>query len=156
MIYVIIYSMDKNPLVYGLIFGLTLTPLFTFIELKMFTFISKFLKLDVKLKKPIEVISLIIIEIIALILSLKSLVTLSAYSFIVIFILLIKIFGLWKLKKWVLYIYVISMLLTFSNISNGGLGTFELRVIAISLPIQLIVLLIYYLNVYKPNKKLFK
>lgn len=148
--------MDKNPLVYGLIFGLILTPLFAFIELKIFIFISKFLKLDIKLKKPAEVISLIIIEIIALILSLKSLVTISTYSFIVIFFLLIKIFGLWNLKKWVLYVYVIFTLLTFSNISNGGLGTFELRVIFISLPIQIIVLLVYYFYVYKPNKTLFK
>lgn len=150
--------MNDNTLIYGLLFGLLLAPGFIAIQLMLFSFLIKFLKLNIKFNKPITVLALIISEVIAFLQIIKpTLTTPSYYSAIVVVFLLTKIYGLWKLKKWIIYVYPFLIILPlFNGGLFGSLGINDLRLSIVTLISQCLVLLVYYLYVYKPNKKYFK
>lgn len=145
--------MDNNALIIGLIFGLVLAPGFMAIELKFFSFLVKFFKLNVKLNKPAEVLSLITAIFISVLLSLKGFRVPSYSSLMLIVFIPIIISGLWNLKKWVIYVFLIYSFLPYGN--SGLFGIIDLRLIIGGLLSQFLVLLVYYLYVYKPNKELF-
>lgn len=143
--------MYNDPFFYGLI----LAPVVIAIELKVLIFFIRTLKLNIKLNRPVEVISLIVSEFIAVISSLKIALTISSiYLLIIIFFLLIKIYGLWKLRKWVLYVYIILIILPLLNGDLFRVNNLQLNIV--TLVSRFFVLLVYYLYVYKPNKKEFK
>ena len=149
------YKYMDNTLIYGLIFGLILAPGFIGIELKFLSFLVKLLKLNIKLNRPTEVLALLIIELISFFIGLKALLVIpSLYAVLVILFLFVKVFALWNMKKWVLYAYPLFILLP---IINGGL--FQINSIWLNIASavsQVLVLLVYYLFVYQPNKQLFK
>jgi hypothetical protein len=146
--------MNNNSLIYGLIFGLILAPGFTALELKFFSFLVRIFKINLKLNRPVEVLSLIIIELIAFFSSIKPVLNVHSFYSVVIFLLLLTIiYGLWKLKKWTLYVYLISAVLAQFNFITLG---FDLRLSLVSFLSQVLILLVYYIYVYTPNKKEFK
>jgi flagellar biosynthesis protein FliQ len=148
----------NNSLVYGLIFGLLLAPGFIGLQLVFFSSLVRKLKLDVKFDKPVEVLSLIISEIITILFSLKSIFTPSFYyPLIVVVLLSTMVYGLWKLKKWVVYVYLFFSIVTQLNyFLSGMIKINDLKLSIASLISQILTLLIYYFYVYKPNKKRFK
>jgi hypothetical protein len=131
-----------------------LAPSIAGIELRVLFFVSRLLKLNIKFNKPIEVIALTIAEIIALGLTLWSIFnSFSFFMITAIILLLIKIFGLWNLKKWIIYIYIFGSLMPLFTENLRGLG---LLPVLFSLIGNLLVLLVYYIYVYQPNKEAFK
>lgn len=148
----------NNSLVYGLIFGLLLAPGFIGLQLVFFSSLVRKLKLDVKFDKPVEVLSLMISEVITLLFSLKSIFTPSFYyPLIVVVLLSTMVYGLWKLKKWVVYIYLFFSIVTQLNyFLSGMIRISDLKLSIASLISQILTLLVYYFYVYKPNKKRFK
>ena len=150
--------MSDNSLIYGLIFGLILAPGFIALQLKIFSLLIKLLKLNLRFNKPITVLSLIIAELITAIFLIKPILfTPNFYSIVVIVLLSIKIYGLWKLKKWVIYVYLSLIILPLLNGGLfGPLGIKDIKLNIVTLISQSLILLVYYLYVYKPNKKSFK
>jgi len=150
--------MSDNSLIYGLIFGLILAPGFIALQLKIFSLLIKLLKLNLRFNKPITVLSLIIAELITAIFLIKPILfTPNFYSIVVIVLLSIKIYGLWKLKKWVIYVYLSLIILPLLNGGLfGPLGIKDIKLNIVTLISQSLILLVYYLYVYKPNKESFK
>ncbi len=148
----------NNTLTYGLIFGLLLAPGFIGLQLVFFSSLVRKLKLDVKFNKPVEVLSLMISEIITILFSLKSIFTPSFYyPLIVVVLLSTMVYGLWRLKKWVVYVYLFFSIVTQLNyFLSGMIKINDLKLSIASLISQILTLLIYYFYVYKPNKKRFK
>ena len=143
----------NNTLMYSLI-GMILAPSVAGIELRILFFVSRLLKLNVKFNKPIEIIALTIAEIVALELTLLNIFnSLTLFLFITTVLLLIKIFGLWNLKKWVIYIYIFGSLVPFFTENLRSLGLLS---VLIGLVGNFLVLLVYYIYVYQPNKESFK
>jgi len=144
----------NNSFIYGLIFGLILVPGFTGIELRFLSFLVKLFKLNFKFNKPVEVLALLISELITIFFTSKTLLTaLSLYGVLIILFLFLKIFALWNTKKWALYIYLLFAIL---SVIKGGI--FQINNIwlgLISIVSQALILLVYYLYVYEPNKKEF-
>lgn len=145
----------NNSLSFSLFFGLVLAPAVIALQLKIFAYLVKLFKLHVKLDRPIEILSLIISELVAVIISLQSLlVNPSFYVILVSLAVSARIYGLWKMKKWVIYVFLAS---NFLPLINGGL--FQINNIwlnLISVVSQALILLVYYLYVYKPNQNKFK
>jgi len=144
-----------NTLVYGLIVALILAPGFIGIELRFFSFLVKLFKLNIKFNRPTEILALLIIEFISFLIGLKALFVIpSLYAFLATSFLFAKMYAVWNMKKWVMYVYPLFILLP---IINGGL--FQVNNIWLNIASavsQVLVLLIYYLFVYHPNKQLFK
>jgi len=150
--------MSNNSLIYGLIFVLILAPGFIALQLKIFSLLIKLLKLNLRFNKPITVLSLIIAELITAIFLIKPILfTPNFYSIVVIVLLSIKIYGLWKLKKWVIYVYLSLIILPLLNGGLfGPLGIKDIKLNIVTLISESLILLVYYLYVYKPNKESFK
>src|SRR3989339_1582637 len=147
--------MSNNSLIYGLIFVLILAPGFIALQLKIFSLLIKLLKLNLRFNKPITVLSLIIAELITAIFLIKPILfTPNFYSIVVIVLLSIKIYGLWKLKKWVIYVYLSLIILPLLNGGLfGPLGIKDIKLNIVTLISESLILLVYYLYVYKPNKE---
>lgn len=136
-------------------FSLILVPAIAVIELKFFSFLIRVFRLDIRFNKPVEIIALVIVEIIAVISSLKLIFSFfSIYSSLIIIFWFIRLYGLLNLKKWVVYIYLSFLLFSFTNDGFFNIKNISLNIITFMG--QLFILLIYWLYVYKPNKKLFK
>jgi len=145
----------NNTIIYGLIFGLILAPGFIGIELRFFSFLVRLFKIHIKLNKPQEVLALLITELISFLIGFKALLVIPfLYAFLTTSFLFAKMYALWNMKKWVMYVYPLFILLP---IINGGL--FQVNNIWLNIASavsQVLVLLICYLFVYHPNKQLFK
>jgi len=147
--------MEKNGIYYIAI--ILLGWVFIGIEYKIISFIVKKTGLHLKLHRPLEVVVLIIMEILGAIYVFTYFSVLSpVYLVILLAILLTKITGLWTLKKWVLLAYVIPVIaLQFVDITNFNFKL-DLTTALVGIISQSLIFLFYYLNVYHPNKNLFK
>ncbi len=142
-----------NTLSFGLIFGLLLTPIYILLQLKFFSFLIRLLKLDSKFEKPTIILALIIIEFLNIPYFFKN--TNILFSIIALIIILLKIYGLFNLKKWVVYVYVIIAIISEFNLYISIKEFQNLSVFFTSLFSQLFTLGIYYFYVYNPNKERF-
>lgn len=141
-----------NMLSFGLISGLLLEPVYILFQLKFFSFLIRFLKLDSKFEKPTIILALIIIEFLNIPYFFKN--TNILLSIITLIIILLKIYGLFNLKKWIVYVYIFIAIISEFNLLL--IKEFQnLLVFFASLFSQLLVLGIYYFYVYYPNKERF-
>lgn len=155
----------NNTLIYGLIFGLILAPGFIGIELRFFSFLVRLFKLNLKLNRPTEVLALLISLLILLPSSINVVaLTPSVYGLLIIISSCIIILGLWQMKKWVLYAFLAFSFLPLVGLIIGspyeGISDLfhsnNIWLNVASAVSQVLILLIYYLFVYHPNKQLFK
>jgi uncharacterized membrane protein (DUF2068 family) len=126
------------------------------LEFFIIKFIVSLLKLDQKYSKPKQVLALIVIETIAVLTSTNLLnKTPMIFAYMCLF-LLVKVVGLWKMKKWVLYVYLFANMFSwYLSVTTLTKGKDITTLIATGILGSVLILLFYYLQVYLPNKKEF-
>jgi len=143
----------NNNTIYGLMFGLIFSPVFIFFELKFFAFIIKLMKFDQKFNRPDKILALITIELLAFINIIRSVQSFSIYLFLITMVLLAKVYGLWRLKKWVIYVYILFIFISLINEGfSGFMGIKDTKLFITSFVVQIFIALLYYFHVYYPNK----
>lgn len=124
------------------------------LEFFIIKFIVSFLKLDKRYNKPKQIISLVFIEIIAVLTSTGLLNKTPMIFVYMCLFLLVKVVGLWKMKKWVLYVYLFSNMFSwYLSITTLTKGKDIATLITTGVIGSILILLFYYLQVYLPNKK---
>lgn len=146
--------MNTNMFVFYCLVSLVAISLIA-IEFFSIKFIVSFLKLDVKYDKPKEVIALIIIEIIAVLTSVNTIQKFPFIFAIMCLFLFIKTIGLWNLKKWILYFYLISNAISWYVSATSTKGKDITTLLATGVIGSVLILTFYYVRVFLPNKTKF-
>jgi len=145
-----------------LVISVFILPLiFIRIMFRFLTFLVSKFKLDQKYAKPREILALIGIELLGLLLIINNNYILLAMMSLITGI--IRVIGLWKMKKWVLSFFLISYSISIISIpiqtilsqpKNINI-TFFAVYIAATISVSIIILRFYYSRVYLPHKNKF-
>lgn len=125
------------------------------IEFFVIKFIVSLLKLDQKYNKPKEILTLSVIEILAVLTSINNASHAPIVFAIMCIFLVIKVFGLWNTKKWVLYVYLFSNVVSWYISITSTKGKDSATLMVAGVIGSILILAFYYFLIYIPNKKEF-